>query len=588
MAETFIRYGVEWDSCISDLQIELLGIKNLMMEEDGWLGPDEHFWNVVQILWGPDSACPFYRTPWAERMIAELFRNKYLGLAGCASSGKSGVCALYGIVRFMACPYGTKVFMTSTSLKQSAGRIWGQAMKFWQALPKELRIGKLSRSQGTIHFVNEHGDVNPLCGLELIACERKQEKQAMEKFIGFKNDQVIMIADELPELTESILEASISNLSSNPYNQFVGLGNPASYYDPFGKFCEPVEGWNSINETMDEWQSRYGLVIRFDAEKSPNVVAGETIYEFLPTLEQIEEKRRMLGTSSPSYWRMVRGYWSPTGAEDAVFSEAEIELHHAKEPALWREAPTPVAAIDPAFTSGGDRIPLLFGHVGIGKETGEWIVEAGERLILHTDTTNPLPHTTQIAIRLKQECESRGVKPENVGIDATGAGSAFCDAVAEKWSNSVLRVPFNGAAPEDRNVSNSDPVPCNVRYENRVTYLWFTMVTLLREGKLRGLDSAVCKELVARRYSTKKPRPHERDSLGVCFEVEPKAKMKSRKGESPDLADAQAILCAVAMERFGLMPHVKMAEGAGLQSQWREFVSRQDSLYESFNLSIPA
>lgn len=226
-------------------------------------------------------------------MLKAACEGKYIGIAGSRSSGKSLTFALWGIVNFLAAPNETKVIITSTSLKDSRGRIWGDVEAYWQAaaavMGGEAALpGELVSSQGLIRQ-RSNGQQSDKYGLVLIAGEKSREKESIGKLIGFKANRMILIADEMPELSESLIIAAESNLSANAEFQFIGLGNPASYYDPFGMLCEPIDGWASINDSMEEWQTKRGICLRFDGERSPNILAGQNLYPWMFTHAKLQE-----------------------------------------------------------------------------------------------------------------------------------------------------------------------------------------------------------------------------------------------------------------------------------------------------------
>ena len=570
------RYGWEWPEEASDLTIELAAFKMGLGPECRGLGKAEHFWRVVDTLFNWEgSPAPFNRTPWAEEMIEEACENKFLGVAGCASSGKSGTFAMWGLVEFLADPANTKVLITSTSLKAGRKRIWGSVVKWWRVLGSGFP-GKLVDSLGAIRFVDEQGHAYDTAGLELIACEQKKEKEAIDKLIGFKNKRVIFIADELPDLSEAILTAALSNLSVNPYFQLIGLGNPNSYFDAFGVFCEPKDGYKNLSRGAHRWETRYGICIQFDAHDSPNVVAGKNIYDWgMPTVEWVNDQKNRLGENSRAYWRMVRGFWSPTGAEDAVFSENDILLSGGYDNIIWQQAPVRIAGLDPSFTDGGDRVIGMIGEIGQASN-GILTLKFCEWIEFHDDMSRTDPRTFQMAEQFRDWCISKGIPPYNAAIDSTGGGAPFWDVLAKLWSDKILRVGFGGS-PTERRVSETDRASARTRYSNRATQLWYSMVDLLRAGQLKGISKEMSQELTARRYTTRKAPPDDQDKLGLQYIIEPKKEMKARIGHSPDLADAGAVLTELAIDRFGLSPGVSdINRMSGSNQAWDDFVKSQD------------
>jgi hypothetical protein len=63
-----------------------------------------YFWRICDELWNNDDLPEklMVRHPWADRMIKNAIRNKYLAVGGSASSGKSHTMAAWGIVNFLS------------------------------------------------------------------------------------------------------------------------------------------------------------------------------------------------------------------------------------------------------------------------------------------------------------------------------------------------------------------------------------------------------------------------------------------------------------------------------------------------------
>ena len=449
--------------------------------------------------------------------------------------------AIWGIVNFIAAPYDTMVLVTSTTLKDSRKRIWGSIRDYWQSAP--TLPGKLVDSMGLIRFDDGTGGTSDKCGITLVAAEKKREKEAVGKLIGFKNKRVIVIADEMPELSESILEASASNLSLNPEFQFIGIGNPASRFDAFGVLSKPLGGWQSICPLDEEWETERGACIRFDGEKSPNVLSGKLLYPWIVTQAKLDEAKSRFGENSLAYYRMFRGFWAPMGDEDNIYSETEIISAGADLSAIWLEPPIKVAALDPAFTNGGDRTPVQFGEFGISRDGIPTLFYTHRKLLQDDVNDKKRTRTEQIVKKFQEVCEEEGVEPWNAAYDKSGAGGPFGDVVSMSWSPEVLGVQFGGKASE-LNVSTSDAAPSSDRYVNRVTELWFGAKELIRTGQLKGIDPELAKEMCARKYTTRK-------GTSLRMGVESKTEMKSRTGESPDLADAAMILIELCRQRHG-------------------------------------
>lgn len=534
---------------MNDLMIELMCFRHGIGPKQGGLGKAEHFWNVVKLLWGPQNQIKqFVRHPWAERFVSAACAHKFLAVGGCASSSKSDTAAIWSIVNFISAPLQTKVLVTSTSLKESRLRIWGSICDYLRAVPG-LPV-KIVDSIGLVRLDDGSGEnkFSDRCGISLIAGEKKREKEAIGKLIGIKAERLFLIADELSELSEALLEAGLpgGNLfQGNPVFQLIGLSNPCSYFDPFGKLAKPKEGWDSITVEDEEWETNYGWALHFDGLKSPNLLAGKTIYPFLPTQEKIDAALAASGgENSLRGWRMVRGFFPPKGSDDTVYSAADIVKFRADKPAVWGDSPpVRVAALDPAFTNGGDRSMLYFGKVGTTSDGILTLCYDKCEELVEDVTVKSEPRAFQIARQFRDRCIAEGVLPRHAAFDASGAGIPFGDVVAQVWSPEVLRVKFGGA-PSELPVSLNDRTPASKVYANRVSEIWFSGKELMQMNQLRGVSESLAVELTSRRYETLKS--------GECkLKVERKEDLKLRTGRSPDEADAAMLLVVLCRERLG-------------------------------------
>lgn len=535
------KYGLMWGPEVSDLDIELLCYREGAPFSPG---KPHHFKRAVDLLWNqPASSKNFTWHPWAEEMLEAVCENKYLSVGGCASSGKTDFFAVWGLIEWLCAPHATQVLFTSTSLKDSRKRIWSTVEDYFQAVPG--LPGKLVSSQGVIRFEAD-GIQSDKFGLTLVASDRKKERDAQNKFMGFKAPRLRLVADELPELADSILTTAFSNLARNEDFKMVGIGNPNSHYDPHGRFSEPELGWSSVTEVDYSWKTRYGKFIRFDAERSPNIVAGFVKYPFLAKQSDLDEAARM-GEKSVAYYRMVKGFWCPTGSDDSIYSDTEIEKGQGMSiTPTWAPDAGKIkaAALDVAFTAGGDRCVLRFATIG-KNAAGHKHVHFEEVLMLSEDVTNKAdPRTHQICRQVRDECVKRGVSIRNFALDATAGGAPFADVLAVLWGPEFLRVNFSGRA-SDTPVSSSDRTPAYERYSDRVSEIWFSGKELLRTRQLSGLDASTVREMVSRRYDTTK------GSGKLLLRAESKVDMKDRVGFSPDYADAAFILVDLCRSRLG-------------------------------------
>jgi hypothetical protein len=589
------KYKARFPLHFNPLDIELYCFRTKRTVEQGGLGRAEHFWKIVELLYSPKNPVRnrskfFIRNAWSESIIDELCVHRYVALGGCASSTKSETVALWILINFLADARNTLCAILSTSLKESRKRAWGSLLDFIRVIPPPGLPLKVIDSIGIVRFVSTKYTSSDKSSISLVAADRKVEKEATEKLIGFHNQNVIVFADELSELTDAVLEYALpgGNLSSNPSYQFIGAANPPGYYDPFAKLWKPKAGWTSITVNDTKWESEYGVSLHFDATQSPAITDPDSQFgingvPFLPTAEKVEQaKAAEGGENSIRFWRMIRGFPCPMGQEDLIYSEQDIVKWRGDIPAIWGSAPLlRVAALDPSFTNGGDRSMVYLGTVGVNTD-GVRVINLDRYVELVEDVTNKVDNRTmQIARAFRDLCVREGVQPQHAAVDSTGAGDPFCDVLDIIWSRNVLRVRFGGKASE-LPVSLTDLRPANERYYNRVTELWYSAKELLRQGQLKGISPAMAKEMTVRKYGT--------TGAEKRLYAEPKADMKVRTGFSPDLAEAGFILVELCRQRLGFATHMttlQQQEFITRGTPWRETVRRLSSFRRMMPMNLP-
>ena len=552
----FERHGVNWKKGTKPIHIELAMFREKMadrMPRDlGGVGPSWHFKAIAMSLWpegSTDGNPHFIWNSWADRMLRSACRERYLAIAGSGGFGKSEFFAIWLIINFLCDPANTMCLATSITVSVSKKKLWGKVVTFWTPLEKLGFPGKLVDSLHIIRYVDENGVPikGDLAGIALVVGERKKEKEAVGRLLGIHQDRIIFVADDLTELSEAVTEAAIYNMSRGcTYFQFVGIANPFSYFDPFGKFAAPKDGdWQKISVEMEEWETERGICIHFDALKNPRITEGDERLVWMDSQEAIEREIEVHGGNSSSFWRMYRGFWCPSGVSELIYTEIEIVNAGANRPADWIDpaAVTRVCFLDPAFTSDGDRTVAYFGSFGTAKG-GFKTLQYDEYVIFKDDVTDKSMTRSQQVIRWwRGLCETNSVTPRHAGFDCTGAGGPFGDLVDILWSKEVFRVNFAGSA-SDRAVSAYDATPRKERYYNRVAELWYSPKESMRTGQIKGLCPEVMQEMCMRKKT-------EKMETQILIRIESKREMMLHTEKSPDIADAAMGLCELCCERLG-------------------------------------
>jgi Holliday junction resolvase len=564
------KYGLTWNP-VKDLNGKLVPIPNWAIERNMLVRYEqfqkenptlvmlpwaEHFCRLVRCIFGdPKGIYYFEWNPNAIRVMKHLKSKKILSLAGHKSSGKTDIISMIGVMMFWLDPENTKVIVTSTTVSAAQQKVWGKIKLIWQHLCKffggeENLPGKLMDSKNTIRY-EDKGVKHDLRGLTLVAGDKGSAKESADKIQGTKAPVFVVVGDEFDTLEHSLVNTIFGNLSANAELYLLAAFNPTSYYSPGGVISKPVNGWHTVDENSTEWETEIepfgirGYCLRYDGEKSPNVLIGYEKYRGLLTLENINQFGG-LGSKTPIYYSQIRGWWSATGNVDSIYSEVEIIKWRADgKVKTWIDTPKMVAGLDPAFTHGGDRAVLTIGKVGLAQmddTTVQKVFEIVKFYILDLDMTNTATSKSEWVVKLtKKHLDEHGVDVRDLAFDGTGGGEPFGALIARDLGNGALNVNFSSKA-SDKPVSKSDPRPGNKRFRNMVSELWYVGKEFIRSGQLKGLQPDIVTEMVARTY----------EEIAGMVKVESKDDMKLRTKKSPDIADSAFLCLHMARMKHGL------------------------------------
>lgn len=531
-------YGVNLGVRLNPLELEQWCFRRRWPPERGGLGRYRHLRNAARYLW-PGLEW----NPWLERQIAALCDEstalvsgvtyvKAVAMTGCAAAGKTFAAALYASFWWRLAPHHSAVIFCSTTKEMLRRRVWAPVVSLHMDACDSGGyydpVGRLIDSRTKI--VAETGD--DLHGMFGIAVAGGETTSAVQHIKGMHCERIAVVIDEAEATPEAIFQ-TLPNLRKGCREFIViALGNSVSHLDAHGLCCQPAAGWTSVSiedeswptRGVSKWQIEPGICLHFDGRKSPNVLAGETLY---PYLYSWEDHRAALArpdyAASMAYWSHDRGFWPPEGLADRLFTEQMIEKYNGMGRFEWRSRRTPLAFLDPAF--GGDECKLVFGAMGDTPE-GRLALEVTEAVTLNlrVDSKDELDY--QVARRAIAECKKRGVNPRQFGCDAVGTGRGVHAIIAGEWSPEVQRVEAT-VMPTLRPSSTADGRPAKEVYDRMATELWWSAREALQAGQLRGLYRDAVVQLCSRLYAMQ----------GRKYRIETKAEFKLRLGRSPDDAD---------------------------------------------------
>ena len=514
---------------------------------------------------------------WTDRIVNALNESKWVGAAGCAGSAKTRNFAGYACAWWLCNPEDSSVIFCSTTVKSLRKRGWAEVQNFHTSIPGP-RIGNFVDSRMMWQAV-KGDDKHAIVG---IAVEEGGTTKVADNIKGIHTRRQMIVIDEATAIPTAIFDAA-TNMHSYPEEFILAvLGNPRSRLDEMGKFCEPLNGWHTVGVETEEWETKpqmdgqTGIVIRFDAERSPNIVEGRIVSKHLPTKEKVEARRKALSSENdPMYWSNDRGFWPPEGTVKTIFSETAIIKHGGSGRHTFSgNGFQIIGAFDPARV-GGDRRALRFAALG-EIEGGGWGIEWMNPIIIpvNAKSTNPIDY--QIVEQVRRECEKvtwRGQStyscpPENLGIDATGGGADLCDIFERIWSPEIIRIVFSGSASDDA-CSLEDVRPASEVYKNKRAEMYFRSRNALNSEQLKGIDNETAKELCSLEFDDSKP----------LITMVSKSDYKLLFGKSPDLADSGVMLLEVARHKGFRLTAVGQTVHRG--REWEKIVEKTQDVYDS-------
>ncbi len=536
------KFGFDFPDGTSDLQIHL----SFIAQGREWCETHKvslfYHHKELQTLLYPNKRWH----KWNLLLLQQFCDHEYVGVLGPASSGKSHEAVCFALDCYYANPTETAVLVSSTTRDALELRAWGEIKKYWGIARAgwEGCPGNIIGSKQRISTDDEEvEDRDFRRGISCVACKVGTTWVGLGPFVGIKQKNVILLADECSLMSPAFLEA-ISNLSKNEHFHCIAMGNPKDRTDPLGMLTEPHDelgGWEGMEEKLETrtWKSRYpnGVGVQLCGLDGPNMegaVGDKPKYPFLISRRTIDADVALYGQDSIKVTMMDYGVMPKASASRRILSRSICHKFHAFEEIVWNTSDiTKIFGLDAAYGAvGGDRCvgcELNFGRDISGKMM---IAYVGEPIIVPVSVRKVEQPTDQIALFVKAECERRNIPPENMFFDSTGRGELTM-AFARRWSTAVNGVEFGGAASE-RPVPNTNK-SCKDEFDRFLSELWWATRWIVEADQLRGLPESVAQEGFMKQWE-------ERFYGGkVRTRVEPKDETRERLGRSSDLFDALVV-----------------------------------------------
>lgn len=480
---------------------------------------------------------------WLEdRMFAHCEGWEVIGHTSGGNTGKSHDLAYISYLDWDSDKNHSAVVVTSTTLSSIDRRVWGYMKRahkehqFKQG--QRLYTGNMPRilmsKEDTIH------------GIFAIAAKTGSDEKAIQDIIGHHPDRkLILILDECPDMPVAIYEG-FSNLRKTPSFIVHAIGNASDENDLHGILCRPEVGLENLdyaNQTRWKTTQKNGICLYYNPYNSPAIhepdpKKRQVLSQFLPTLEKIEETKKAKGEQSKSYLRMELGQWQKQGQQKIPLITPELiaEAGSYKKAEFSGLIPLRyVAALDPAFTQGGDKCILQLGVLGVNTDA-QYIVDFRKQdLRFELKLSNKVAETieSQIATQVIAILDRYQIPLNALVIDSNGQGRSLGEVIRMKKDSMVHPIRIHAG---------------NHKIENQITYMyvldmWQEFQEFLQAKQIYGLDQVVIDQLTTRLLVKQK------NSVVGKKILEPKPDYKKRMGalrpdlaHSPDEADA-TVLC---------------------------------------------
>lgn len=565
------KYNREFDTN-SHLDVELVAFRMGLTVAQGGLGRHKHFENYVREVW-PE----FVWMDEAYEQADALCNYPVSGFTSGASFMKSDLMSKYANACWQSNPVETLVIVCSTSALDAKQRIFGHVIRdFRKARAQNKAVGKLIESQSIIKLSESTdgtaaSDNSSIC---LVAAGDHYKDDALKRLEGRKNKWVVLLIDEGQDVSQTIIDAALWNLSANTRFEVHMAGNAASRFDSLGIFMAPIEGWPSVNRYTHKWNirvgGREGIGIHFDAtsDNAPNMKRfslGVPQLPFMRKAEDILAARTHLGEHNPVYMRQFVGFWPDNESEtNFLVTDQSLASHEAYDKVEWKSAPVGIGGIDPSYSSEGDRFIFHYGKWGLSSH-GIWTLSYEEAIQVKPIA---IPGETKDDANIR-ECkriaDERDISPRNIGMDAS-AGTPLLSIAHRTWSADILGVPFGGSAT-DLAISHFDKRLASEVYANAVSELWGVFVEFLNASQIRGVKPDHAKELTARKFEF---------AAGGKVKVEKKGEMKKRLGFSPDIADSGMVVLRVLRERLKIQAGTSVQSAGQSPVDWKSLARKFD------------
>lgn len=505
------------------------------------LSKEDHLRNAIKESYA-DHVFSFNK--WSNALIDEWCNNNMITVWGASSSGKSGGIAMILLMDLLADPTTTKVSLCTSPLKMHGERCYGSLLKWHTMLPDTLRIGHTRKAPTPALIMDD--SAGQVAGVVCISTDQGESEEDLKKKIGAHQKRNRFAVDEPQKCSESILSV-FSNFGASGHYIEIFFGNPDSWFSPLGKHSLPLHYKPKEIEEQepDRWvtkrtyRGKNGICIVMDGRDSP--ANDDPSLTYLAGPEHIADLKANFGEDSMQLWTYGIGRMPPSGVADVLISQQDLEGAGCMEkPQGFQGGFTELVGLDPS--SGRDGCVLLRARVGDRDGTTQIHVMSKHRIEIEIRKGDV---SGQIAAEVARKLREWNVPLVNFASDAGGNQGAQVDRIeAELGQRGAHRVNTAGAAGKNR-INHMQLA--NEVYSDRASEVLMNMASLMKQGRIRGVDDQIAHQVTTRKTENRNGR----------LKVEEKKEWRGRNGDrSPDDMDSLAIVVELAIKKKLIKPYL--------------------------------
>jgi len=234
-----------------------------------------------------------------EEIISSVFEHTYTAVRSGHSIGKSCSAAL-ATLAFLYTQVPSKVITTAPTFRQVSKILWREIRKFYYK--RKLYEGKRVNFGGrllTIELINDE---------DWFALGIHPREWDLDAFQGYHSENILIILDESPGVSEDLYEAANSLMASDNAHM-LEIGNPAAPSGHFYRAFQPKSDYHKISISCLD---------------SPNLKAGKVVRPYLVTQAWVDGMRKRHGEGHPFYQSKVLGEF-PSSKETSFVPLSWVE-----------------------------------------------------------------------------------------------------------------------------------------------------------------------------------------------------------------------------------------------------------------------